>query len=89
MDQSSSRNNKIDEKNKKNEQLDTHRIQNTGEKITTNEGLKVANNENTLKAGDRGPVLMEDFHFFQKQMHVDTEQIPERFVHARGLGRRR
>ncbi|MBM4763185.1 catalase [Bacillus sp. B15-48] len=86
MDQSSSRNNKNSEKNKKNEQLDKHRIQNTGEKITTNEGLKVANNENTLKAGERGPVLMEDFHFFQKQMHFDTERIPERVVHARGFG---
>lgn len=72
--------------NRKNEQLDQFRVQNTGEKITTNEGLKVANNENTLKAGDRGPVLMEDFHFFQKQMHFDTERIPERVVHARGFG---
>ncbi|SEM50817.1 catalase [Mesobacillus persicus] len=86
MDQPSARNNKKGENNQKNEQLDQHRIENTGEKITTNEGLKVANNENTLKAGDRGPVLMEDFHFFQKQMHFDTERIPERVVHARGFG---
>ncbi|WP_078592515.1 catalase [Evansella clarkii] len=72
--------------NRKQKQLDPHRIQNTGKKITTNEGLKVANNENTLKAGDRGPILMQDFHFFQKQMHFDTERIPERVVHARGFG---
>ncbi len=85
MDQSSRNNNKIDG-NSKNEQLEAHRIQNTGKRITTNEGLKVANNESTLKAGDRGPVLMQDFHFFQKQMHFDTERIPERVVHARGYG---
>jgi catalase len=75
-----------DKKNKKNEQLDQYRIQNTGKNITTNEGLKVANNHATLKAGDRGPVLMQDFHFFQKQMHFDQERIPERVVHARGAG---
>jgi len=85
MDQSS-RNKEKDDKNKKNEQLDQFRVKNTGKKLTTNEGLKVANAENTLKAGDRGPVLMEDFHFFQKQMHFDTERIPERVVHARGFG---
>jgi catalase len=72
--------------NKKQEQLEQYRIQNTGKKMTTNEGLKVAKNENTLKVGDRGPVLMQDFHFFQKQIHFDTERIPERVVHARGFG---
>jgi catalase len=72
--------------NEKQEQLEQHRIQNTGKKMTTNEGLRVANNENTLKVGDRGPVLMQDFHFFQKQIHFDTERIPERVVHARGFG---
>ncbi|MEB1808431.1 MAG: catalase [Bacillaceae bacterium] len=85
MDQSSKDNKKVD-KNSKQEQLEAHRIQNTGKRMTTNEGLKVANNESTLKAGDRGPVLMQDFHFFQKQMHFDTERIPERVVHARGYG---
>jgi len=85
MDQSS-RNKGKEDKNKKNEQLDQFRVKNAGKKLTTNEGLKVANAENTLKAGDRGPVLMEDFHFFQKQMHFDTERIPERVVHARGFG---
>lgn len=85
MDQSS-RDKGKDHGNKKQEQLDPFRVENTGKRITTNEGLKVANNENTLKAGDRGPILMEDFHFFQKQMHFDTERIPERVVHARGFG---
>lgn len=85
MDNSSEYNKKED-RNRKDEQLDKFRVENTGKKITTNEGLKVSNNENTLKAGDRGPILMEDFHFFQKQMHFDTERIPERVVHARGFG---
>lgn len=71
---------------KKNEQLEKHRVQNTFKKITTNEGLKVANNDATLKAGPRGPLLMEDFHFIQKQMSFDMERIPERVVHARGFG---
>ncbi|WP_175639435.1 catalase [Metabacillus schmidteae] len=82
----SSRNNKKDNQNKKSEQLDKYRIKNAGKSITTNEGLKVANNDRTLKAGERGPVLMQDFHFFQKQMHFDQERIPERVVHARGAG---
>lgn len=82
----SSWNKKKDDKNKKNEQLDQFRVKNTGEKLTTNEGLKVSNNHATLKAGERGPVLMQDFHFFQKQMHFDQERIPERVVHARGAG---
>lgn len=81
-----SNNNEKGNINKKNEQLDQYRIQNTGKKITTNEGLKVADNHATLKAGNRGPVLMQDFHFFQKQMHFDQERIPERVVHARGAG---
>ncbi|WP_246942924.1 catalase [Bacillus pinisoli] len=85
MDQSPRTNKKVDG-NSKNEQLEQYRIKNTGKNITTNEGLKVANNHATLKAGERGPVLMQDFHFFQKQMHFDTERIPERVVHARGSG---
>lgn len=87
MDKSSrNKNKKKDDKNKKNEQLDQFRVKNAGEKLTTNEGLKVSNNHATLKAGERGPVLMQDFHFFQKQMHFDQERIPERVVHARGAG---
>ncbi|WP_078554471.1 catalase [Bacillus alkalicellulosilyticus] len=82
----SSQNNHSKAGDKKDKQLEKYRIQNGGNPITTNEGLKVANNENTLKAGDRGPILMEDFHFFQKQLHFDTERIPERVVHARGFG---
>ncbi len=42
--------------------------------------------DNSLKAGDRGPTLMEDFHFREKMTHFDHERIPERVVHARGFG---
>ncbi|WP_226376954.1 catalase [Oceanobacillus halotolerans] len=48
--------------------------------------MKISNDENTLKAGDRGPALMEDFHFIEKQMNFDQERIPERVVQARGFG---
>ncbi len=52
--------------------------------MTTNQGLKVSNDEESLKAGVRGPTLMEDFHFTEKITHFDHERIPERVVHARG-----
>src|SRR3954466_14666022 len=54
--------------------------------LTTNQGLKVAEDEFSLKAGLRGPTLMEDFHFREKMTHFDHERIPERIVHARGVG---
>ncbi|GAB3808001.1 catalase [Virgibacillus kimchii] len=73
-------------RNKKQEQLEKYRVENTGKRLTTGKGLKVSNNEETLKAGPRGPALMEDFHFFEKQMHFDREKIPERAVQARGFG---
>ncbi|MBD7984897.1 catalase [Sporosarcina sp. Sa2YVA2] len=53
--------------------------------MTTNQGLKVAEDEHSLKAGSRGPTLMEDFHFREKMTHFDHERIPERVVHARGF----
>ncbi len=52
--------------------------------LTTNQGVKVVTNDDTLKAGQRGPTLIEDFHFREKMMHFDHERIPERVVHARG-----
>lgn len=73
-------------RNKKQEQLEKNRVENTGKRLTTGKGLKVSNNEEMLKAGLRGPALMEDFHFFEKQMHFDREKIPERAVQARGFG---
>ena len=55
-----------------------------GERLTTNQGLQVADDQNSLKAGGRGPTLLEDFHFREKITHFDHERIPERVVHARG-----
>ncbi|MCZ2257803.1 catalase [Sporosarcina sp. G11-34] len=73
-------------KNKKDEQLEMFRVNNKGTKMTTNQGVKVSEDENSLKAGVRGPTLMEDFHFREKVTHFDHERIPERVVHARGYG---
>lgn len=52
--------------------------------LTSNQGLKIVDDENSLKAGNRGPTLLEDFHFREKMTHFDHERIPERVVHARG-----
>jgi catalase len=52
--------------------------------LTTNQGVPIADNQNSLKAGSRGPTLMEDFIFREKITHFDHERIPERIVHARG-----
>jgi catalase len=57
-----------------------------GEVLTTQQGVPVADDQNQLKAGDRGPALLEDFHFREKIFHFDHERIPERVVHARGFG---
>ncbi|KXV79831.1 catalase, partial [Acetobacter malorum] len=54
--------------------------------LTTQQGVPVSDDQNTLKAGARGPSLMEDFHFREKIFHFDHERIPERVVHARGYG---
>ncbi|WP_404813429.1 catalase [Halobacillus yeomjeoni] len=70
---------------KKNEQLDESRVDDRGKHLTTNQGLKMSEDEFSLKAGERGPTLMEDFHFREKMTHFDHERIPERVVHARGF----
>jgi catalase len=54
--------------------------------LTTNQGLAVGDNHNSLKAGARGPTLLEDFVLREKITHFDHERIPERVVHARGTG---
>ena len=72
--------------NEKDRQLDDFRVDNSGKKLTTNHGVRVSEDEHSLKAGDRGPTLMEDFHFREKMTHFDHERIPERIVHARGFG---
>ena len=55
-----------------------------GSILTTNQGVPINDDQNTLKAGDRGPSLLQDFHFREKITHFDHERIPERIVHARG-----
>ncbi len=54
--------------------------------LTTAQGTPVADDQNTLRYGARGPTLLEDFHFREKIFHFDHERIPERVVHARGYG---
>jgi catalase len=72
------------EVNEKIEALEPHRERAEGEYLTTNQGTRVEHTDDSLKAGPRGPTLMEDFHFREKMMHFDHERIPERVVHARG-----
>lgn len=79
-------NNPNNQQNKKSKQLDQYRNDHKNSKLTTNQGMKVSNTADSLKAGERGPTLMEDFHFREKMMHFDHERIPERVVHARGFG---
>ncbi len=54
--------------------------------LTTNQGIRVSDNQNSLKSGTRGPTLLEDFVLREKIFHFDHERIPERIVHARGSG---
>lgn len=70
--------------NAKLDQLEEFRSDATGAALRTNQGVKIADNQNTLKAGDRGPSLLEDFIMREKLTHFDHERIPERIVHARG-----
>ena len=66
------------------ETLDRVRVDSTGRVLTTNQGVPIADNQNSLKAGLRGPALLEDFILREKITHFDHERIPERIVHARG-----
>ena len=68
------------------ESLDRDRVDATGRRLTTNQGVPVANNQDSLKAGLRGPALLKDFILREKITHFDHERIPERIVHARGSG---
>jgi catalase len=54
--------------------------------LTTQQGIPVSDDQNSLKIGERGPTTLEDFHFREKLFHFDHERIPERVVHARGFG---
>lgn len=70
--------------NAKLQDLDAYRSYDDNQSLTTTTGVKLADNQNSLKAGVRGPTLMEDFLLRDKMMHFDRERIPERVVHARG-----
>jgi catalase len=71
--------------NSKNENLEPYR-QDAGDRLTTDTGVKIDNTDNTLKVGERGATLHEDFQFQEKLSAFDRERIPERVVHARGSG---
>jgi catalase len=64
--------------------LDRMRVDSAGRALSTNQGVAVADNQNSLKGGLRGPALLQDFILREKITHFDHERIPERIVHARG-----
>ena len=66
--------------------LDRVRADASAQPLTTNQGVRIADNQNSLRAGLRGPGLLEDFILREKITHFDHERIPERIVHARGSG---
>ena len=70
--------------NAKTESLEQNTADASGQFMTTNHGVRINDDQNTLKAGERGPSLLEDFIFREKMTHFDHERIPERIVHARG-----
>ncbi|AHF98582.1 hydroperoxidase II [Halostagnicola larsenii XH-48] len=70
----------------KQDQLEEVRENQEGEQLTSDHGVKITDTDNSLKAGERGPTIMEDFHFREKMTQFDHESIPERVVHARGTG---
>ncbi|GGZ25050.1 catalase-2 [Echinicola pacifica] len=72
--------------NAKQKDLNKNTVSGDDQAMTTNQGLKINDDQNSLKAGQRGPSIMEDFHFREKMTHFDHERIPERVVHARGAG---
>ena len=72
--------------NASNASLDKVRVDSSGQHLTTNQGVAIADNQNSLKFGIRGPALLEDFILREKITHFDHERIPERIVHARGSG---
>jgi catalase len=66
--------------------LDRVRVDASGQALTTDQGVRIADNQSSLKAGLRGPALLEDFILREKITHFDHERVPERVVHARGSG---
>ena len=72
------------DENKKIVELQPDKEDSTGQFLTTNQGVRINDDQNSLKAGERGPSLLEDFILREKITHFDHERIPERVVHARG-----
>jgi catalase len=72
--------------NEKVERLEQHKVKNANKPLTNDLGHKIPNDRWTLRAGQRGPVLFEDFQFYRKQSRFNRERIPEKVVHARGFG---
>lgn len=70
----------------KTQQLNAMTVEGSDQPLTTNQGLKINDDQTSLKIGARGPTLLEDFHLREKITHFDHERIPERIVHARGVG---
>ncbi|MGI8812846.1 MAG: catalase [Pyrinomonadaceae bacterium] len=73
-------------KDAKMQDLELDKSDGTDQFLTTNQGLRINDNQNSLKAGERGATLLEDFILREKITHFDHERIPERVVHARGVG---
>ena len=73
-----------DSENRKQKDLEVNKSDATDQMMTTDQGLKINDDTNSLKAGERGPSLLEDFILREKTTHFDHERIPERIVHARG-----
>lgn len=72
--------------NAKTESLKASTSDASGQDMTTDHGVKINDDQNSLKSGDRGSTLLEDFILREKITHFDHERIPERIVHARGSG---
>lgn len=66
--------------------LEKSKSNSEGQFMSTNQGVKINDDNNSLKAGNRGSALLEDFILREKITHFDHERIPERIVHARGSG---
>src|ERR1700759_4180015 len=70
----------------KSKDLQSNTSEISGTSLSTNQGIPIQDDQNSLKAGDRGPTLLEDFILREKITNFDHERLPERGVHARGPG---
>src|SRR5690606_36425820 len=77
---------KMQPSNAKTDELQSNRESSDGQFMTTNHGVRINNDQDSLKSGVRGASLLEDFILREKITHFDHERIPERVVHARGSG---